>query len=39
MIQSSMTKWPNYNAGHNILELYSVLVKLRFSTSKMKLDR
>ena len=27
-----------YNSGHNILELYSVLVQVWFPTSKMKLD-
>ena len=27
-----------YNPGHNILELYSVLVQVRFTTSKTKLD-
>ena len=26
------------NTGHNILELYNVLVKVGFATSKMKLD-
>ena len=26
------------NPGHNILELYNVLVHVRFSTSKTKLD-
>ena len=28
----------NYNPGHNILELYSILVQVRFTTSKTKLD-
>ena len=28
----------NYNLGHNILELYSVLIQTRFTTSKTKLD-
>ena len=28
----------NYNPGHNILELYNVLVQVRFATSKMKID-
>ena len=28
----------NYNPGHNILELYNVLVQIRFTTSKKKLD-
>ena len=28
----------NYNPGHNILELYNILVKIRFTTSKTKLD-
>ena len=27
-----------YNPGHNILELYNILVKIRFTTSKTKLD-
>ena len=27
-----------YNPGHNILELYNVLVKVRFATSKTKHD-
>ena len=27
-----------YNPGHNILELYNVLVKIRFTTSKPKPD-
>ena len=27
-----------YNPGHNILELYNVLVQIRFTTSKTKLD-
>ena len=27
-----------YNPSHNILELYNVLVQIRFSTSKTKLD-
>ena len=26
------------NPGHNILELYSILVQIRFTTSKTKLD-
>ena len=26
-----------YNPGHNILELYNVLVQIRFTTSKRKL--
>ena len=28
----------NYNPGHNILELYIILVQIRFTTSKKKLD-
>ena len=28
----------NYNSGHNILELYNILVPIRFATSKRKLD-
>ena len=28
----------NYNPGHNILELYNILVQIRFTTSKKKLD-
>ena len=28
----------NYNPGHNILELYNVLVQVRFATSKMKIN-
>ena len=27
-----------YNHGHNISEVYNVLVKVRFATSKTKLD-
>ena len=27
-----------YNPGHNILELYNILVEIRFTTSKTKLD-
>ena len=27
-----------YNLGHNILELYNVLVKIQLTTSKMKPD-
>ena len=27
-----------HNPGHNILELCNILVKIRFTTSKMKLD-
>ena len=27
-----------YNPGHNILELYNILVQIRFTTSKTKLD-
>ena len=27
-----------YNLGHNMLALYNILVQLRFTTSKMKLD-
>ena len=27
-----------YNSGHNILELYNILVQIRFTTSKRKLD-
>ena len=27
-----------YNPGHNILELYNILVQIRFTTSKGKLD-
>ena len=27
-----------YNLGHNILELYNVLVKIRLTTSKTKRD-
>ena len=27
-----------YNPGHNILGLYNILVKIRFSKSKSKLD-
>ena len=29
---------PNFNPGHNILELYIILVQIRFTTSNMKLD-
>ena len=29
---------PNYNAGHNVLELYNILVPIRFTTSKRTLD-
>ena len=28
----------NYNLGHNILELYNVLVQIRLTTSKTKRD-
>ena len=28
----------NYNPDHNILELYNILLHVRFTTSKMKLD-
>ena len=28
----------DYNPGHNIFELYKTLVKIRFATSKSKLD-
>ena len=28
----------NYSPGHNILELYNILVHIRFPTSKVKLD-
>ena len=28
----------NYNPGHNILELYNILVQIRFTISKKKLD-
>ena len=33
-------EWVNdgYNPGHNILELYNILVKIRFTRSKTKLD-
>ena len=27
-----------YNSGHNILELYIILVQVRFTTSKTKID-
>ena len=27
-----------YNPGHSILELYNILVQVRFATSKTKLD-
>ena len=27
-----------YNPGHNILELYIILVQIWFTTTKMKLD-
>ena len=27
-----------YNPGHNILELYNILVQIKFSTNKRKLD-
>ena len=27
-----------YNPGHNILELYNILVRVRFTTSKTELD-
>ena len=30
--------WDSHNPSHNILELYSVLVKVRFVTSKRKLN-
>ena len=28
----------NYNLGHNIMELYNVLVQIRLTTSKTKRD-
>ena len=28
----------DYNPGHNILELYNILVQIRYKTSKTKLD-
>ena len=28
----------SYNPGHNVLELYNILVQIRFTTSKRKLD-
>ena len=28
----------DYNPGHNILELYNILVQIRFTTSKRKLE-
>ena len=28
----------SYNPGHYILEFYNILVEIRFTTSKMKLD-
>ena len=28
----------DYNPGHNILELYNILVQIRFTTSNKKLD-
>ena len=30
-------KYMTYNPGHNILELYNILVQVRFTTSKTKL--
>ena len=27
-----------YNPGHNVLELYNILIRVRFPTSKTKLD-
>ena len=30
--------YKNFNPGHNVLELYKILVQVRFSTSKTKLD-
>ena len=33
-----MKRSGNYNPGHNILELYNILVQIRFTTSKRKLD-
>ena len=30
--------YQTYNPGHNILELYNVLVQVRVATSKTKLD-
>ena len=36
-VQRAKEKFSN-NTGHNILELYNVLVKVGFATSKMKLD-
>ena len=31
-------KFGTYNPGHNILELYNILVQIRFTSSKTKLD-
>ena len=31
-------RYISYNSGQNILELHNILVKIRFTTSKMKLD-
>ena len=28
----------NYNPGHNTLELYNILIQVRFTTSETKLD-
>ena len=28
----------NYNPGHNVLELYNILVEIQFTISKTKLD-
>ena len=34
----SQSGYCNCNPGHNILELYNILVKIRFTSSKTKLD-
>ena len=31
-------QYNNYNPGHNILELYNILVQIWFTTSKKNLD-
>ena len=36
--KSNLEGLQTYNPGHDILELYNILVKIRFTTSKTKLD-
>ena len=38
IIESVESKKKVYNSGHNMLKRYIVLVKVKFATSKTKLD-